>query len=144
MDKGFRMDRMGWVLLKKSSEEIFSHYYKPESVAAIFEFKTAGIYGVKSPQEGKKTIHEVIENIKDNFNRAKQSCGDIGCFYVSLFERKPNSSKRNPINYYDETKANFGDITTCILFNGRDYRKDEPERLDSWSDFISKVKSSLK
>jgi hypothetical protein len=62
--KGLEWIEWDGALIKKDGEEILFHYYKPDAIAAIFEFKTAGIYGVKNPQEGKKTIHDVIKKIR--------------------------------------------------------------------------------
>jgi len=139
------LERVEWdgIIIKKDSKEVFPHYYNSSDIIAIFEFKVGGIYGVKKPQKGKKTVRQVIEEIKANFDDARNSCKNLlGCFYISLHERKPDESKRKPINYYAETKAILTDTTTCILFNSKSFEK-EPKVIDCWNDIIGRKLDAL-
>ncbi len=130
-------------IIKNSSKEILPHYYKPSDIAAIFEFKINGIYGTKYPQKGKKTVQQVVKSINDNFEAAKRLNKNLGCFYISLYERRPDSKRKRsqgtPIDYYAETKKL--PITTCILFNSRFRAKSEQVQLDSWANVITELES---
>jgi hypothetical protein len=129
-------------IVKKEAKEICPNYLTPTILPQYSNLKIAGIYGVKKPQKGKKTVIEVMKNINDNFKKARDLFQNIGCFYISLYERKPKDSEKKPINYYSETKKGLAAITTCILFNNRNYKKPEP--LDSWADMITKLHDLLK
>jgi hypothetical protein len=145
--KGLEWVEWDGAVVKKDSKEIFPHCYDPSDIAVIFEFKVSGIYGLKTPRKGKKTVQEVVENIKGNFEAAKGLYKNLGCFYISLHERRPDPNRKQrrgaPINYYAETKKLPADITTCILFNSRSFEKSSPEQLDSWAEMIGKLDALL-
>lgn len=113
-------------VIRSGSKEIFENYHNPQNVVALFELKSGGIYGRKSPQKGKgRTLQEVIDGIRRNFCEAGKICPNLKrCFYVSLHERKPK--RKDSINYYGETKKLEPKIVTCILFESSSLEKKRP------------------
>ncbi len=145
-----RKEYVEWdgAIVKKNAEDTSSRSFAASDLIALFEFKIAGIYGSKTSGKGRRLVDEVIQGIKDNFEEVRKMNNSVSCFYISLYERKPKSSDRNPIDYYDKTEKGLTGITTCMLFNSRFYKKDfkreKPRMLDSWSKVVMALQIACK
>jgi hypothetical protein len=133
-------------IVKKEAKEILPQYFDGEDVLVLFEFKVAGIYGTKQKVEGKKTVAEAVTGIKKNFEEAKTKCCPnlVGSFYITLFEREPKPSEKQPFDYWKATKALLPDVTPCALFNSIGFGKTNKEEiLVPWSEVIDSLKQEL-
>lgn len=139
------MQQLEWIqwdgaIVKRDAQEILEKYYHPNDVVALFEFKTRGIYGRKEKKDKQKTVHEVIEGIRQNFRSAQALCPNLKrCFYVTLHERKP--MRRGSIDYFGETKKLEPEIVTCILFDAYSIeRRQQPVQYpNEWNRLINEL-----
>jgi len=79
------------MILKENVTPIFSSYYNPEDILAIFEIKFRGSFGASD-----------IEHIKKMFENVRGVNPKIECIYLTIYENQRYKHRINKTNVYGE------------------------------------------
>lgn len=140
------IENLEWIkwdaaIMKKDHNPIFDKYYKAHDIIALLEIKANGLYGRKSESsKGKgKTIEQVVDGIRRNFDDAKRTCPNLKkCFYIALKERE--SVEEGSINYFEETKKIASEqIVACVMF--REKQSKLTENHEDWKSLTTALAS---